>query len=148
MGYRIVRMTNELFQMFLTEGNRFPDRAGRSVVCTQGLPAGAKLEAVSSDLHFDAGQISLRFSHPSWPDVPSCHAIPELDIQFGSEDSPFVGVMPPSPLKWETFEPITLEAKTLPVDWFMRDEIRKSFVPEVAAVILGEDDPQPAIVQG
>jgi hypothetical protein len=88
MGYRIVRMTNELFEQFFAEGYTLPTREGQRLRVTKGLPVGAKLEAVSMDLYFATGQVALKFSHPSWEDTPPDVAIPEAAVEFAMEDSP------------------------------------------------------------
>jgi hypothetical protein len=85
VGYRIVRMSKELFAEFFTEGWTVPNRDGERVRCVKGLPEGAKLEAVSNELYLDTGDIALKFSHPSWPDQLTGHAIPLLDVQYNVE---------------------------------------------------------------
>lgn len=85
MGYRIVRMTKELFQEFFTEGWTVPNQNGERIRCVKGLPEGAILEAVSMELFFDSDGIALKFSHPSWPDRLPGDAIQHVDVQYSTE---------------------------------------------------------------
>lgn len=86
MGYRILRLQGPMLSQFLTKGSRFPTDRGRSIVVTEGLPPGAKLEAVSMDLFFLTDQVALKYSHPSWPDTLPGEAIPEIEVWYSSED--------------------------------------------------------------
>lgn len=87
MGYRVVRVNGEIFDHLMTQGNRWPDCQGRTLVVDNGLPEGAKLVAMSIDLYFLSNQIALRFSHPSWPDLPEGCATPELQIRYRIEET-------------------------------------------------------------
>lgn len=85
MGYRIVRMTGELFQALLTEGATFPTAEGRVLRVTKGLPPGAEFVELSPYLFFDTNEWALKFRHPSWPDARPGECIPELEIRFAEE---------------------------------------------------------------
>lgn len=91
MGYRIVRMSRELFEELFVEGYTLPDRDGHRLRVTKGLPKGARLEAVSMELWFDLDQVALKFSHPDWSNEPG-DAIPEIQIEFlmEREDMPII----------------------------------------------------------
>ena len=84
MGYRMVKMTTELFEEFFTEGWTCPSEDNTRIRCIKGLPAGAKLEAVSMDLWFDSGAVALKFSHPSWDNQPT-DAIPVISVTYSRE---------------------------------------------------------------
>lgn len=82
MGYRIVRMAQELFEQFFTEGTTFPTRDGERLRVVKGLPAGAKLVSVSMDHGFATGDIWLKFSSPIWPDHLPGSAIEIIRIEY------------------------------------------------------------------
>jgi hypothetical protein len=84
MGQRIVRMTEEFFQLFLTHGGRFPPVPGRELVCVEGLPADARLVDVRHE--FLTAVVLLKFESPSWDAVPACHAIPEAQVRYELRD--------------------------------------------------------------
>lgn len=86
MGYRIVRMSQQLFNEIMTEGRTFPPVPGRRIRVVKGLPEGAKLEQVSMDLWMLQGDVALRYSHSSWPETAPGVAVPILDVQFVTED--------------------------------------------------------------
>ena len=88
MGYRIVRMTGEFFEQMFAEGYTMPTREGERLRTTKGLPLGARLVSVSNQLYFTTNEIALKFSHPSWDDVPPGHAIPELRVEWAVEPLP------------------------------------------------------------
>jgi len=83
MGYRIVRMSRELFEQMFVEGYTLPTRENERLRVTKGLPEGVKLVDFMADL-FD-GEVLLRFSHPSWEDAPRGERIPEVQIEFAME---------------------------------------------------------------
>lgn len=87
MGYRIVRMSRQLFEQMFTEGYTLPDMNGMRLHVTKGLPQGAKLDAVSENVFFNSGEIALRFFHPDWPEDKG-FAIPETAIEFTMEPTP------------------------------------------------------------
>jgi hypothetical protein len=84
MGYRIVRMSRELFEQMFVEGYTLPTQGNQRLRVVKGLPEGATLDAVSMDVFFASYGIALRFFHPSWPDEPG-QKIPEEQIQFQME---------------------------------------------------------------
>lgn len=87
MGYRIVVMSNDLFEQMFTEGYTLPTRDNMRLRVTKGLPVGAKLESVSMDALYMTGQIALKYSHPSWEDPPFGVAIPHAQIEFVMEET-------------------------------------------------------------
>jgi hypothetical protein len=85
MGYRIVRMTRELFEQMFVEGYTLPTEDHQRIRVTKGLPQGAKLDAVSMDVFFDSNGIALRFSHPEWSEEPFGIRIAEERIEYRME---------------------------------------------------------------
>jgi hypothetical protein len=85
VGYRIVRLSEELFTSLFLTGATWPSRDNFRLRVVDGLPEGAKLEAVSMDLYFNFGQVALKYSHPSWPDTQPGEAIPELHITVSQD---------------------------------------------------------------
>ena len=85
MGYRIVRMSRELFEQMFVEGRTFPNADNERPRIVKGLPEGAKLDAVSMDVFFDSYGIALRFSHPDWPEEREGYRTPEAEVSFAME---------------------------------------------------------------
>ncbi len=85
MGYRIVRISEEIFGLLFREGNVRPDRDGYRLRITKGLPPGAKLEAISMDVYFMSGEVALKFSHPWWEETAPDERIPEAQVEFTAE---------------------------------------------------------------
>jgi hypothetical protein len=86
VGYRIVRMSRELFEMMFVEGYTLPTRDGYRMRVTKGLPEGARLEEVAGAGSLIGGiDVLLRFSHPSWEDTPPGEPIPELRVESTME---------------------------------------------------------------
>lgn len=86
MGYRIVRVSREIFREMFTEGRSFPNAANERLRITAGLPEGAQLEGIGEGRSLLINDdIVMRFSHPSWPDVPEGHAYPEQRVEFTME---------------------------------------------------------------
>lgn len=82
MGYRIVRMSADLFEQLFTEGYTLPTAENTLIRVTKGLPEGAKLVGMSMNVYFAFGDVALKFSHPSWDGVPAGDAIPEQRVEF------------------------------------------------------------------
>jgi hypothetical protein len=93
MGLRIVRISREFFNAFLTEGRQWPSKNGMVLKCVQGLPEGARLVGISEMIYFDSNDIALKYEHESWPEVAKFDAIPYLKVEFSevSMDSPLWG---------------------------------------------------------
>jgi hypothetical protein len=87
MGYRIVRMSHELFEMMFEEGYTLPNRQGERIRVTKGLPEGAKLVDFHRDVDAFCGGLGvlLKFEHPSWEDTLDGERIPFVDVQFTME---------------------------------------------------------------
>lgn len=86
MGKCIVRVAEEMFSEFVTQGNVFSSIPGRRVIVAKGLPRGSKLISMSLDLFFVFGQIALMFEHPDLPDHEPGSQIPEAKIEYAMED--------------------------------------------------------------
>lgn len=80
-----MRMATELFTEIMAEGRTFPDREGRRLRILKGLPEGAKLVSMSMHAFTMTDEVALKFSHPSWDDVPPGTAIPEAPIEYTME---------------------------------------------------------------
>lgn len=83
MGKCIVKMTEELFHEFVTQGNAFPSRPGMQLTVKKGLPPGSKLENISYLSEFHKGIILLRFEGPNIPETPFGHELPVYEIVIG-----------------------------------------------------------------
>ena len=87
MGFRVIRISSELFEDIFADGRTFPDREGVRVRVTKGLPAGAKIVDLSRDLYFCTNEWALTVFHPDWPDAPPGDALPEMRVEFSMEDT-------------------------------------------------------------
>lgn len=82
MGRAIVRLNEELFNSFLTQGNSWPTTNGESVVCVKGLPPGARIVKISMDVFFNSDEIAIIYEHPDLPEVNPGYALPTLEVAY------------------------------------------------------------------
>lgn len=87
MGYRIVRVTEELFTHLLSDGATWPNKAGQRLKVTKGLPADARLFAAQVEMHCGANVAVLLYSSAEWADEGTTPP-PEFRVEFSSESLP------------------------------------------------------------
>lgn len=83
MGIRRVRISDEMFQMFLTQGNQYPDEFGRGFCIKQGIPKDAVLVAIHPAQ--PASHVwELVYTHPLWSDTPKGAPHEVIDVIYVS----------------------------------------------------------------
>jgi len=76
----MVRVTQELLVSVISSTGPGEFLAGGKKVAVRGVPPDAKIVNARFDAETD--QVLLLVSHPSFAEVPECHAVPELVVTY------------------------------------------------------------------
>lgn len=131
MGYRIVRMSREMFEQMFVEGYTLPTQENQRIRVTKGLPEGSKLDAVSMDVFFDSYGIALRFSHPDWPEQPGVR-VPEAPVEFAMETT-------------TEFRPWLLDHLSIAEKFELKEQLEREIAATPTEEMLSEASTQAAL---